>query len=339
MEIVFNEASNLNRAVYGEILGPLHKFIETKAEAYEQQSLIPLLYNVEKSTHRTEVISGMTSMLGPKPVGEQGDYPNDGFQQGYDKTIIHKTWKDQFTVSREMMDDAQVLNIRKRPEAFLKAWDRTKETMAIRYFGEAMKNANAGKTKFSYDGDEFDIASADGVNLFSKAHPSKTGRKSNQSNYFADAFSAAALAELETRMNLFTDDNGNILNVAPATILIPADAGLKKTVFEVLGADKSPETANNGWNYLVGRYNVIVCPYLNAFVTNNDKPWILLDPSYNQSSVGSVWFDREALNFTVETAGNDNLVHKGRARWGVGFYDWRFCAIGGLTGGDTMIAA
>ena len=58
-------------------------------------------------------------------------------------------------------------------------------------------------------------------------------------------------------MQNFMDDNGNLLTLAPDTIIIPNDYSLKNAVFEAIGADKDPDTANNGFNYLFGRWNVI----------------------------------------------------------------------------------
>ena len=336
-DIVFTENSHLQDSVYGKVLDPLRMVIETKAEAFEQQSLLPLLFNMEKSNKYGESITGMTSMLGPQPVGEAGDYPSDGYQEGFRSFLEHVTWKDEFQISKEMLDDNNVLQLKSRPTAFVKAWNRTREMFGIRLFGEATKEP-AG-SKFKVGGFEFSTATADKVNLFAKTHGSKTGRQANQSNIFADAFSADALAAAECAMQNFRDDNGVVLDVSPTTILIPNIYSLKKQVFAVLGADKDPETANNGANFLFGRWNVIISQYLNQFIdTANDTPWILIDPRYNESCIGSVWYDREPMTISAKIADNDNLIHKGRARWSAGFHDWRAFAVGGISGGTTLIS-
>ena len=103
-DIVFTENSHLQDSVYGKVLDPLRMVIETKAEAFEQQSLLPLLFNMEKSNKYGESITGMTSMLGPQPVGEAGDYPSDGYQEGFRSFLEHVTWKDEFQISKEMLD-------------------------------------------------------------------------------------------------------------------------------------------------------------------------------------------------------------------------------------------
>ena len=139
-------------------------------------------------------------------------------------------------------------------------------------------------------------------------------------------------------MQGFQDDNGVILDVSPTTIVIPNDWALKKAVFAAIGADKEPDTANNGANFLFGRWNVIIWPYLNQFITNGTKPWMLVDSRYNETAMGAVWFDRKAMTIQQKIADNDNLLHKGKARWSAGFHDWRFAAVGGISGATALIS-
>ena len=333
-EIVFTEGSGLNKSVYGEHLYPIRLLLETQAEAYQAQSILPLLFNMETSQKWAESLVAMTSMQGPLPVGEGGDYPTDGMQQGFDKTIKHMTWKTQFEVTEEMVEDSQNLNLRGVPEAQMNAWYRTRELFGARMFGEAMK----GNSTFKIGKQAFNTLGADGKRVFATDHGSATGRGASQTNLFSNDFSADALTEMETRMHLFKDDNGNILNVAPRTIVIPEYGPLKQAVFAAIGADKEPTTGNNAFNFQYGRWNVVIWPYLNQFMPSGDMPWMLLDPNYNKTRMGAVWFDRKKLTIRQEIGGNDNLIHKLRARWGVGFNDWRFCAVGGITGGTDMFS-
>ena len=63
-----------------------------------------------------EVFRDDTAMKGFLPVGENGAYPWDDIQEGFSKTLEHMTWKDRFSISREMMDDAKLIDFRQRPE-------------------------------------------------------------------------------------------------------------------------------------------------------------------------------------------------------------------------------
>ena len=332
--ITFTEGSGLQNPVFGNAALPLRLLIEKKAEAVEQQSLFPKIFKVENSDNFGEMLYSMTSMQGPRPVGENGDYPNDGYQGGYAAEVIHDTWKDQFSVSREMLADNKKLQLQQTPDVFIASWYRTRELYAF----AALACAILGNTSFNFRGKSYGFAAADTLSFFNTGHTSITGGTGNQSNLFADAFSAKALIQAETRMQNFTDDNGNVLAVCPDTIIIPNDGGLKEDVFGAIGADKSPETANNAYNYVYGRWNVIVVPYLNAFI-GSAKPWILMDSRYNNVYRSLVWFDREELNIYQEVAGNDALVHKGRARWSVLGNDWRGFCVGGMDGGTQMISA
>ena len=334
-DIVFSEASGLQDSIYGKCLYPLRMLIESQAEAFEQESIVKKLFNMEKSDKFAEQITGMTSMAGPKPVGEGGDYVTDGFQEGYSSVFQHVTWKDQFEVTEEMIDDNRIIQLKAAPTGFVKAWNRTREMFGARLFGSAMA-ATTGS--FKVNGFTFSTKTADGQNLFATGHTSKTGKGSTQSNRYEDAFSADALAAMEAAMQGFKDDNGVILDVSPDTIVIPNDWALKKAVFAAIGADKDPDTANNGANYIFGRWNVVIWPYLNQFITSGTAPWMLMDSTYNKVNYGNAWFDRKPLTINQKIADNDNLLTKGKGRWSAGFHDWRAFAVGGISDGTALLS-
>lgn len=331
--IIFSEGSNVNNSIFGKSQEPIKMFLEKRGEEFEAKSALPEIFNMGTSTHFGEKFTTMTAMDGFQPVGENGAYPQDGFQEGYSKFLEHITWKDQFALSREIIDDAKLMDLKQKPQAFITAYYRTREKFGAALLGGAIQKLS--KIKFS--GRDFDATCADGQPLFSKTHPSKV-KGGAQSNLFADAFSADALGAAEERMQNTKGDNGELLDVAPTTIIIPNNYALKKAVFAVLGADKDPEVAgSNATNYVFGRYNVIVWNYLNQYITANTAPWILMDKQYNDDYGSAVWMDREQLNVRSEIAENDANVWKGRSRFIAGFNDWRGFAVGGVAGGDTLV--
>ena len=181
-----------------------------------------------------------------------------------------------------------------------------------------------------------DCTSNDGVSLFSTAHPSIIDG-STQSNKYAGAFSATVLGKIETKMQNIKDDNGEVLTIAPDTIVIPNDYTLKQQVFEAIGSDKDPATANNGFNYMFGRWTVIINPYLNELIGETDKPFFLYDKKYNDAYDGLIFMDRIPLtmrSWIDENTGNN--VWNGRARFVCGANDWREIAVGGVTGGTAL---
>lgn len=332
--IVFSEGAGLQKSIYGDCQGPVKMIIEKKAEDFEAKSVLPEIYSMEKGTHYAESYASMTAMEGFKPVGEGGAYPLDGMREGYLKTIRPMTWKDSFALTREIIDDTKMIDLKSQPQQFTSAYYRTRERFGAAVFGAAL----GGHKVLTFEGKNFDVAAADGEALFSKAHPSIVNKKRTQCNMFSDEFSADALAALESHMQGFEDEDGNTLDIAPTTIVIANDYKLKKAVFEVIGADKDPHTANNGFNFLFGRWRVVVWQKLNQFIKNGTAPWVLLDKDYNEEAHGAIFLDREEFNVkSVIDEKNDNNIWTGRARFGAGFNDWRaFCA-GGIEGGEALI--
>lgn len=333
--ITFTEGSGVNDSIFGKSQAPIRLFIEKKGEAFEQKSVIKELFNMESTKNYADKFTTMTAMDGFLPVGENGAVPMDGMQEGYSKIIEQMTWKDGFSISREMMEDAKLMDLKKQPSAFTAGYYRTREKFGAALFGGAIR----GEGAITFNGKTFDTKAADGLCLFSKVHKSKLNR-GTQSNQFADAFSAAALGAVETQMQDMRGDNGEVLDIAPNTIVIPNEYTLKNAVFEAIGADKDPDTANNGFNYQYGRWTVIIWPYLNQYITGGTKPWLLLDTNYNKEYGGAIWLDRTGLdvNSYVEN-GNHANVWTGFARFTAGFNDWRFAAVGGVSGGTQLISA
>lgn len=330
--ITFSEGSGLNDSIYGKSQAPIRMLIESRAEAFEERSILKDLFMFDKSTHWAEKYTSMTAMDGFDPVGENGAYPIDGMEEGFSKTLEHITWKNSFSISREIMEDGKLLDLKKKPAGFVKSYYRTRENLGAALFGAAMQ----GKTVATFRGRNFDVTAADGVSFFNTAHKSKV-RGGTQSNMFSDAFSVDALSYMESVMQNFKGDNNDLVNVTPNTILIPNDPVLKKAVFEAIGADKDPETANNGFNFQFGRWNVLVWNYLNQYIAAGSTPWILADLDYNNEYGGAIFTDRTPLDVRSTLDENtDANVWRGYARFTAGFNDWRAFALGGISGGTDL---
>ena len=336
--MIFSEGSNLNNSVFGKSQAPIRMFLEKKGEAFEQESQIKNIFKMAKSNKYAEKMTSMTAMEGFKPVGENGAYPMDEFQEGFDKIIEHETWKDSFSVSQEMVEDATLLTFQQRPLQFIQGYYRTREMFGAALLGGAAKAANA----VAFRGKKYAVTGADGKPLFSKLHNAKV-KGANQSNFVTNTFSVTNLGLAETAMQNFLGDNGELLDVAPDTIIIPNVASLKDAVFGAIGADKNPVTAgSNAMNYQYGRWNIIIWPYLNAALPAADAStaWILMDSRYNDAYGSAIWFDRVELAIRSEIDQNtDANVWRGRARWGAGFNDWRgfmYCGSADTTNATTL---
>lgn len=331
--MIFSEGSGVNNSVFGKVQDPIKMFLEKRGEAFEQVSVIEKVFSMQKSTHYGERLTTMTAMEGFKPVGENGAYPDDMMQEGFSKFLAAMTWKDKFSISQEMIDDAVTMDMKKQPEAFLAGFHRTRETFGAALLGGAV----TGAANIKYRGMAFDTTGADDLPLFSNAHPYKV-KTGVQCNVFSDAVDADAIGKMETTMHMFEGDTGEILDVTPDTIIIPDIHSVKKAVFAALGADKDPDTANNGSNYTFGRFNIIVWNYLNKYITAGTAPWIMMDSKYNETYGGAVWLDRKELTVrsTIDEDTDAN-VWRGNARFIAGFNDWRAFCVGGVSSASALV--
>ena len=331
MNIIFSEGSGLNDSVFGKCQAPIKMFLEQRGEAFEQKSMLKEFFVMGKSDNFADTFTGMTAMNGFKPTPENGAYPSDSMQEGYKTILEYPEWKDSFSISQKMVEDSKLMDLKRKPAAFMTAYHRTRETFGAALFGGAI----SGKGKIIYEGMTFDLTCADGSNLFATGHKPKV-KGAVQSNLFSDAFSVEALDRAEAAMHQFRGDNGEVLDVCPVTIAIPNIPALKRKVFAAIGADQDPNTANNGFNFQFGRWNVKIWNYLNQFVAAGVEPWMLIDDAYNEENFCAVWNDRVPLSVKSEIADNDANVWKGRARWGARFNDFRFACLGGIAGGTDL---
>lgn len=335
MSIIVSTGSGVMDSTFGKSQEPIKMLLEKDMEAHENMAARPKLFKEIKSKNFAEKFTSLTALDDFTPVGEAGAYPTASIEEGYSRVIYPETWKNRFIVTKEMIEDKKNIDISSSAIGFTQAFGRTTEKFAASLFANGTnKTIKLGKKAY-------DIACADGKAMFAEDHPRKDGGTA-QSNKFKDEFSLDVLSAMETAMQNFKDDKGNILNVAPDTIIIPNDYKLKKKVFEVIGADKDPATANNGFNYQFGRWNVIVWPYLTDIkgAAAGKTPFILGDSKFNKTHGGAVWIDRVPLSVhSYLDENNDNNVWNGRARFGAGFNNWRAFAIGGMSAGTQLVSA
>ena len=326
--------SGLVDPIFGKCQVPLASYSEQLGEAFERESLLKYLFHFENSRHWAEQHSSETAMDDFVPVGEGGEYPRTGFESGYDRIIENMTFKQSFSVTQELVEDAQLGEMKRRARKLITAYGRTREK-----FGRALYAGGLYGTTVSFGGKSFACNSADGLALFHKEHVNKVNGK-KQCNLYKGSFTASLLGKIETEMQQLTGDNGELLAVAPDTILIPNDAALKDAVFSAIGADKEPTTSNNAYNYQFGRWNIIIDPYLTqalAAMGKTDKPFILLDSKFLETGDGAIFQERKKLEVkSVVDQNNDNNSWRGRARFGAGFVDWRFAAAGNISTGKDL---
>lgn len=326
--IIFSQGSGLNDSIFGKSQAPIKAIIEQNVESFQEMSAIDKVFYMDKTTNFAEKYTQETSLGDFEDVGENGAYPKTSMQEGYSVTIEPTTWKSSFEVTQEMIEDAKIGKIRARANTFSTSYNRTREK-----FAATLLSGGVG-TSVVFGKKTYDTKSADGVAMFSQAHPSITGGTANQSNIFKNAFSQAIMDEIQGRMQDFKDDDGNLLNVAPDTIIIPNSSALKRAVIAAVGSDLDYATANNAINFQAGLWNIIVWNYLPKTIGGSPY-FIMMDSQFNKDYMCMPWVDRLALTVKSNIEPNtDANVWRGRARFGAGFNNWRAAAIcgAGLTG-------
>ena len=136
--ITFTEGSGLQDSIFGKSQEPIKMFLEKRGEAFEQASMLPELFNISPSNHWGEKFTTMTAMEGFQPVGENGDYPVDGMQEGFSKFLEHMTWKNSFSLSREIVEDGKLMDLKKQPAGFITSYYRTREKFGAALLGAAI---------------------------------------------------------------------------------------------------------------------------------------------------------------------------------------------------------
>ena len=234
--ITFSEGSGVNDSIFGKSQAPIRAMIMKRGEQFEAESIAEKIFVKRKSKNWAEKYGSMTAMNGFEVVGENGPHPTDGQEESYSKVISAVEWKNSFSISQTIIEDAKIGDLRKKPVAFVTAYYRTREKLAAALLGGAI----TGNSSIQFAGGTFDLTGADGQNLFYASHPAKVSGAA-QCNLWSDAFSEDALGMLEVKMQNTRGDNNEILDVAPDTILIPNIHSLKKAVFSAIGAEQDPD--------------------------------------------------------------------------------------------------
>lgn len=320
MSLIFSKSSGLNNSIYGNSQQPIKMLLEQQEEEFQQFSIIPHIYAYDTTINFAEKYTYETSLQDFDAVPENAAYPDSIYQEGYSKVIEPYEWKNRFAVTQTMLEDSKMGKVKSKAYGFMLSYNRTREKLAA----QILTGSNTPNIIFGRNQTVFDITCADGQPLFSTAHPSKTGAYGPQTNYFNLPFSYDNLSLVEEYMQQYRDDDGNLLNIQPDTIVIPSKSRIKKLVFDAIGAEETPNTGNNGFNYNFGRWNVVISPYINNPSGVNSDIWFLMDKNFNLAYMGLVWLERLALYIKSYIDENtDANIIKGRARFGAAPNNWR----------------
>lgn len=280
---------------------------------FAESSIKSKLYNVRKSKHYSESVGGLTGIGGFVPT--DGAVPFTSFEEGYSKTFIHQVWKLGIEIKRELIDDSRILDMENMAGMLTNSWNFTLEEMLHAPFN------NCTATTFVYEGKTFNNAGADGQALASNAHPSKTGKGSDQSNQTTNELSIASLKDAEDMMKGLKTDVGKKGNWKGDTLLVPYE--LRNEAWEIVYSTGKVNSGDNNVNPYREKFSVIVSDWL-----TNPKAWFLIDSRAMRNNL--YFIDRIPLEISSYKCPNTkNWKIDGYGRYSLGFrgFEWIICNV------------
>lgn len=347
MPIVYSKLSGKNDPAYGKFEHPIKALITNESNALEKKkTLLDVLYNVERSRRYAETVMGQTDFDTFMAAKEGEGAENDTVQFGHKKTIEHIQFMKEFTITKEMVDDAKMgigTEMKAKPRGFVRAYYKTRTKLA------AWALAHGTSTEGKFNKALVDLTVGDGLPLFHNGHKyvKEEYKKLTQSNYFYDegickdttAFEKA-LNTLANRMRNFKDENGETMEYVPDVIILPCNRpDLEAIAKKVVGSERTTGVDYNDINTQYGNWTIVI---LSGWETTDDR-FMLMSSEANKNLLGSMFYNRVDLdirNYIDEHT--RNFVWNGYCRFGIGFTTWKHILLavdGASVDGATKLSA
>jgi hypothetical protein len=241
--------------------------------------------------------------LGLAPIKTEGAATQyDSTAQGLTSRYTHVAYSLGFILTREALADNQYKSkALKAMRMLARSFRQTKETVAANVYNRGHNSSYLG---------------ADGVVLFSTAHPTIGGNQSNRLTTAAD-FSEAALEDLCIQIANAQDERGLKVALQPRSLHIPTALMFEATrVLKSLGQNDS---ANNATNALRSMGLFQEGAKVNHYFDDADAFFVRTD-----AEQGLIHFEREAPEFSQDNDfDTSNLKYKGYERNSFGWTDFR----------------
>ena len=327
--IIYSKSSGLTNAAIGRLETPIKMVIEHESDLLTKKGgICDWLFNVEKSGKFGETIVGQNEFDVFRATPEGAAAESDIVSETYRKFIEHIQFMKEFTITAEMMEDANygvAADAKRRAENFTRAYYKTMHKICE----YALANATATEGSFAHA--TLDLTAPDGLPLFASSHKwGGSDSSGTQSNFFwGDIFRSGsgrtastaafeeALAELSVKLRNMKDENGEILGYTADTIVLPGNRPLAEQITKkVCGSEGALGNGYNDINLHFGNWNVVVMP---GWQTEDDRVMIMSSEA-NKNLSGNMFFNRVPLtvsNWVDNHTGN--YMWCGRCRFGVGF--------------------
>lgn len=296
------------------------------------------VFIAQKSDRFGEKIGSVTTLGNFKPMTADGaNAPKVDIISGPTKTLIHTTFKEQFRITREAKEDAEIDMMQAKARGMVQAYKRTRAAFASKAL-TANAEAASTQTTFSFEGvSGFDCASADGKAVFAVDHPLVVDDSVTQSNIFTNAFGSDTkmLNILANYGKNFLNNSGHVMGYDFDTIIIPSNAPrLQDTVLAVIRSELKVGSDYNDVNTQKGLWKLVIDPSWQ--VSAGAEPFILMSSQANKELLGNKLYDRVTLDVTAHVnEDTDDMIWNGYARWSVGFPSWQHVIMGGAAHGST----
>ena len=328
--IIYSKSSGLADSAIGKLETPIKMVIEHESDMQTKKGgVCDWLFNVEKSGKFGETIIGQNEFDVFRATPEGSGAENDTVSETYRKFIEHIQFMKEFTITAEMMEDANygiAVDAKRRAENFTRAYYKTMHKICE--YALSMGTSITG----SFAKADLDLSAPDGLPLFSAFHTYGIGdSKGTQSNYYSgDIFSTGtsdrrpstavfeeALGELAVKLRNMKDENGEILGYTADTIVLPGNRPLAETVVKkVCGSEGALGNGYNDINLQYGNWNIVIMP---SWQTEDDRLMIMSSEA-NRNLSGNMFFNRVPLTVSSWVDHHTgNYIFGGRCRFGVGF--------------------
>lgn len=231
---------------------------------------LPVLFNMEKSTKAQEFTLGVGNlglMRAWDDTGRQVYY--EDVEKGHKATYTHKKYSLGEQLERELLEDDQYSEIKKRIRNLSQSVYYTRQYFGASVFNNAFSNAYAGP---------------DSAALCSAAHTYSPGNAAVWGNVnLALPLTPDNVEAVRNLMVQWRDDKGNLLAINPDTIVVPSN--LRKAAMVIADTDREPDTTDHNINIWHGSLDVIE----HLFLTNPNA-WFLIDKNRMKNFLN--WYDR-----------------------------------------------
>ena len=333
MAIKFSENSGVNNGLWKDTdLAIRSWLLDFDTEKNKYDDTLNAMFNVKKSDQFGEKLGSVTEFSDFEIVPEGGKAVQDEIQEGFDKLIVHEQMLKGFTITKVMLEDKKVEDMKVKAEGFMRAYKRSRLAEATALL------TGATATTVKWGGKTLDASCNDKGALFATNHPSIKG-SGTQSNIFTNDFGSddTVLYKLMNVGRNFVNSSEQPMGYDFDTIMIPSDApALEKLIQKIIGSKQAVGSNYNDINVLEGKIKLVVNPLWKTPGVSK-KPFIIMSSEANKELRGNMFYDRVALEVDDWVDHNSaDLNFSGRYRAGCGFNAWQHIIMGGAASGSSL---